>query len=58
MFPKNYYYNPLKTVAGANFPLIFPPIKKALDKNRAKSELKIKEYLCQVSSKSLENCDL
>jgi len=56
MLPKN-YYNPLKTVARANFPLspLFSPLsKEVLDK----SKIKIKEYLCQVSSKSLENCDL
>jgi len=45
-------------VARANIPHppLFPsPIKKALDKIY---KLKIKEYLCQVSSKSLENCYL
>jgi len=49
----------LKTVAGANFPsfpLILPLSKKAL--LSAKSELKIKEYVCQVSSKLLKNCGL
>jgi len=44
----------LKTVARANFPP-FPPYQKNLS---TKSELKIKEYVCQVSSKSLKNCDL
>jgi len=58
MFPKYYYY-PLKTVARANFPPFPPyyhPIKKALEKS--KILVKMKEYVCHVSSKSLENCDL
>jgi len=49
--------NPLKTVARVNIPLspYFPPIKIS---KKTKSELKIKEYMCQVPSKSLENCGL
>jgi len=39
---------------GQTFPLIFPLSKKL----STKSKLKIKEYVCQVSSKSLQNCDL
>jgi len=46
------YENPLKTVRRANFPLIY---QKKLSKQ---SELKIKEYECQVLAKSLENCGL
>jgi len=45
MFPKN-YENPDKPVA------YFLPYQKILS---TKSKLKIKEYVCQVSSKLLEN---
>jgi len=56
MSPEN-YKNPFKTVAKANFPL--SPLFFFLSKKRStKSEIKIKEYVCQVSSKSLENCGL
>jgi len=48
-----FYENPLKTVARANFPPF--PISKKLS---TKSKLKVKEHVCEVSSKSLENCDL
>jgi len=45
-------------VARANFPP-FPPYFPPYHKNLStKSEIKIKEYVCQVSSKSLKNCDL
>jgi len=56
MSPKN-VKNPLRTVARANFlpfRLNFPSIKK---KPSIKSKIKINEYVCQVSTKSLENYD-
>jgi len=56
MSPKK-YSNLLKTVTRANFPR-FPHIFPLPKKLSTKSKIIIKEYVCQVSSKSLENCDL